>query len=211
MCCIDTKRPVIFTAVNWICGSLSPTSRSLADGLAQKVQGLLRTCHTIVLGQWTILVFFKLINPKLGEENPAEALKIPPFKKWLIFLLNFLSSSLLPALQRVFFSVCLVHMPPFKKKRIMIFFFSCWFCLWCLWFFWCYLAHFRFSLPFNSFVLLSFSYTLNPDHFPLPPLLPVPLHTPLLSPRSTPPLLSFKNKRAVLPVISIEHGITSCN
>lgn len=123
VCCIDTKRPVIFTAVNWICGSLSPTSGSLADGLAQKVQGLLRTCHTTVLGQRTILVFFKLTNPKLGEENPAEALKIPPFKKWLIFLLNFLSSSLLPALQRVFFSVCLVHMLPFKKKRIMIFFF----------------------------------------------------------------------------------------
>lgn len=211
MCCIDTKRPVIFTAVNWICGSLSPTSRSLADGLAQKVQGLLRTCHTIVLGQWTILVFSKLTTPKLGEENPAETLKIPPFKKWLIFFIK-LSEFLTPPRSTEGLFLCVLgNIPPSKKKRIMILFFSCWFCLWCLWFFWCYLAHFRFSLPFNSFVLLLFSYTLNPDHFPLPPLLPVPLHTPLLSPRSTPPLLSFKNKIAVLPVISIEHGITSCN
>lgn len=60
---------------------LSPTSSSLV----QQAQSLLRTCHTTVLDQSTIQAFFKLTNPKSGEEDPSETLKPPVLRKRLEF------------------------------------------------------------------------------------------------------------------------------
>jgi hypothetical protein len=53
------------------CGLMSPTSQIPADGPTQQVQS------GIVLGQSTILFFFKLINHKLGMEKLLRDLRTP--------------------------------------------------------------------------------------------------------------------------------------
>ena len=48
---------------------LSLTGRSPGEGLAQRVQALLRTCYITAAGQSTILAFLKPTSPQYEEEN----------------------------------------------------------------------------------------------------------------------------------------------
>lgn len=106
------------------CRLLSP------DGLAQQVQGLLRTCHTAVLHQSTILAFFQLTNTKLLRSfKPLVLQKQTGF--------SFVEGP---------FSPCVYCMPAggVSSSPVNVFFnFS--FCMWCLTFFCCYICVSEFS------------------------------------------------------------------
>lgn len=66
-----------------------------------------RTCHITILGQSTLLAFFKLASPELGEENSSETFKVPALGKRLDFLAFWA-----PCFAEGLFSVCLLCLLP---------------------------------------------------------------------------------------------------
>lgn len=89
-----------------------------ADGPTQQVQGWIGTRYTtLVRNQPSSFSFFKLTDPKLRDENSSEILKRKQTNKQTKTLrekslgFSFLTAAA-SALERVFFSVCLLSLLP---------------------------------------------------------------------------------------------------
>lgn len=125
---------------------LSPNHKLPADGLAQQVQGSIRTGHTTVVGPPTFISVFKLTNPKLGKRK-LQRLKNKQTNKHSLkettvsllcrepFSLSAYCMPVLPTPLKPFLQLLTLSVPACSVSTISI-------TLWCL----------RLSLPFSSLI-----------------------------------------------------------